>query len=586
MSIRCCLLAAGLFVCASAGSSSKFSNPNLPIFKPSNLPTIQNLPDSSPFTWNRTVDFSKNTIDFRYPNYIVDPLVDCPHEGVFPHPHDCTWYYRCHDRYNFTKMGIFGMYWRSYYQCEPGTEFLDSLDQCVFKGDARNCKKEVVCTQRIENCYTKRSCDASIEGSSVLKELEICEVATKDCPGKKSVSICSNDSYYDKTNEKCIQKSLIDNCTPKKPQSDFPEQPILCLDVMESCIDIDVCRKGGKRQTERLCELKRKCHGPNQRITEQNLCRADKMFNSLTNICVYTPKIEDACVAGKPAGKKPVGSCTKQIEHCSIKPDCVSKLDTLVCTGVFMCGNNVARRSLCPAGELYLPTLGRCTSGDQTSLFRQSVDCVTTHIAPKPHIDHYVCKAGDSSIPWAEGHPDIKCQKRELCKENEKKPSKIVVGCDSYFQCQGVGSPVKLRCPGTQFFDYNKMKCIDVKTDYGENLHYCIEASVTVSIPISVECKRDGDIPKMTGDTLKLNCNQETVCAGNFETLTLCDNYYECSKNANDVVKPIKRQCKEGFSFYPDSSTCKKTPTNLCNARQLAMLLKFRESVKSATNVQ
>ena len=60
------------------------------------------------------------------------------------------------------------MYWRSYYQCEPGTEFLDSLDQCVFKGDARNCKKEVVCTQRIENCYTKRSCDASIEGKISL----------------------------------------------------------------------------------------------------------------------------------------------------------------------------------------------------------------------------------------------------------------------------------------------------------------------------------------------------------------------------------------------------------------------------------
>ncbi|KAF2358605.1 C-type lectin fold [Trinorchestia longiramus] len=37
---------------------------------------------------------SRGSIDFRYPDYIVKPLVPCPYEGVFPHPRNCTWYYR------------------------------------------------------------------------------------------------------------------------------------------------------------------------------------------------------------------------------------------------------------------------------------------------------------------------------------------------------------------------------------------------------------------------------------------------------------------------------------------------------------
>ncbi|XP_066972536.1 uncharacterized protein [Macrobrachium rosenbergii] len=62
----------------------------------------------------------------RYPDYIVDPKVICTQEGVFPHPRNCSWFYRCVDR---MKVGYYHIY---YFECEPGTVFADELDQCVF----------------------------------------------------------------------------------------------------------------------------------------------------------------------------------------------------------------------------------------------------------------------------------------------------------------------------------------------------------------------------------------------------------------------------------------------------------------------
>ncbi|XP_042858115.1 uncharacterized protein LOC122244312 [Penaeus japonicus] len=63
--------------------------------------------------------------DLRYPDYIVDPRVTCPKEGSFPHPRNCSWYYRCVDRMEI------GYFWTYFFECEPGTVFADELDQCV-----------------------------------------------------------------------------------------------------------------------------------------------------------------------------------------------------------------------------------------------------------------------------------------------------------------------------------------------------------------------------------------------------------------------------------------------------------------------
>ncbi|XP_050715324.1 uncharacterized protein LOC126998050 [Eriocheir sinensis] len=64
--------------------------------------------------------------DWRYPKYIVDPRIKCVSEGTFPHPRNCSWYYRCVDRMKV------GFYFTYYFECEPGTVFDDFLDQCVF----------------------------------------------------------------------------------------------------------------------------------------------------------------------------------------------------------------------------------------------------------------------------------------------------------------------------------------------------------------------------------------------------------------------------------------------------------------------
>ncbi|XP_050738806.1 uncharacterized protein LOC127009619 [Eriocheir sinensis] len=63
--------------------------------------------------------------NIRYPDEIVYPKVKCVKEGVFPHPRNCSWYYRCVDRMNI------GYYWTYYFECEPGTVFSDELDQCI-----------------------------------------------------------------------------------------------------------------------------------------------------------------------------------------------------------------------------------------------------------------------------------------------------------------------------------------------------------------------------------------------------------------------------------------------------------------------
>ncbi|KAK8405704.1 hypothetical protein O3P69_001898 [Scylla paramamosain] len=63
--------------------------------------------------------------NMRYPDNIVEPKVKCVKEGSFPHPRNCSWYYRCVDRMHV------GFFWTYHFECEPGTVFSDELDQCV-----------------------------------------------------------------------------------------------------------------------------------------------------------------------------------------------------------------------------------------------------------------------------------------------------------------------------------------------------------------------------------------------------------------------------------------------------------------------
>ncbi|XP_069166120.1 uncharacterized protein [Procambarus clarkii] len=75
---------------------------------------------------NQHVSLLPSTTDPRYPDNIVQPRVNCSKEGVFPHPRNCSWFYRCVDR---MKVGFYNTY---LFECGPGTVFADGLDQCVF----------------------------------------------------------------------------------------------------------------------------------------------------------------------------------------------------------------------------------------------------------------------------------------------------------------------------------------------------------------------------------------------------------------------------------------------------------------------
>nr|XP_045616437.1 extensin-like [Procambarus clarkii] len=75
---------------------------------------------------NQHVNLLPSITDPRYPDNIVQPKVKCFKEGVFPHPRNCSWFYRCVDR---MKVGFYNTY---LFECGPGTVFADGLDQCVF----------------------------------------------------------------------------------------------------------------------------------------------------------------------------------------------------------------------------------------------------------------------------------------------------------------------------------------------------------------------------------------------------------------------------------------------------------------------
>ena len=71
---------------------------------------------------------------------------------------------RCYDRYGY------GIFWRAYFQCEPGTHFSDQLDQCVFQGDNRGCAvyPSTVCQESYQQCAMTNICPATDSGKLVM----------------------------------------------------------------------------------------------------------------------------------------------------------------------------------------------------------------------------------------------------------------------------------------------------------------------------------------------------------------------------------------------------------------------------------
>ncbi|XP_018015037.1 uncharacterized protein LOC108671948 isoform X4 [Hyalella azteca] len=302
---------------------------------------------------------SAGTIDFRYPDVIVSPLVPCPYVGVFPHPRDCRWFYRCYDTYES------GHFWRAYFECGPGTMFSDTLDQCVFPGPANNCLVEAPqpshnCRTQLSGCRQQNVCAPSAVGSSFVYKTEICSQLLRICDGSPNVELCSAGYVYDVANNKCIQEQdLCQTATStQRPVSDFR---VTCEDQVRDCRDYRACLPDRPAQLYRLCYVTRYCYHLGGLTSRTNKCPEDQLFNVYDGNCMAPLTPENQCPGSDLIVHDNV-QCTQESEHCSVYTACETLASFLGCTSDFMCGQGTPRRRVCERDAVFVPSLSRCVA--------------------------------------------------------------------------------------------------------------------------------------------------------------------------------------------------------------------------------
>ena len=66
-------------------------------------------------------------------------------------------------------------------------------------------------------------------------------------------------------------------------------------------------------------------------------------------------------------------------------------------------------------------------------LFSYLEDCVSTLTQPAEYIAQHQCRANDTAIPWARGHPELNCSEREFCSKTVKSPKVVSNQCNLKF---------------------------------------------------------------------------------------------------------------------------------------------------------
>ncbi|KAK3852235.1 hypothetical protein Pcinc_041165, partial [Petrolisthes cinctipes] len=140
--------------------------------------------------------------DPRYPDTIVKPRVTCEKEGSFPHPRNCSWYYRCVDRMNI------GYFWTYYFECEPGTVFSDELDQCVHPHLAGPPCSDVPVTEPPKPdpipCTGVEGTCKSYDVCRPFKQKKLlCEKLV--CPLRTPHLQCADGYFFDMADRKCVK---------------------------------------------------------------------------------------------------------------------------------------------------------------------------------------------------------------------------------------------------------------------------------------------------------------------------------------------------------------------------------------------
>ncbi|KAG7157787.1 putative Chitin binding Peritrophin-A domain-containing protein 7 [Homarus americanus] len=235
--------------------------------------------------------------DARYPDYIVDPKVKCEKEGSFPHPRNCSWYYRCVDRMHV------GMYWTYYFECEPGTVFSDELDQCVhpFLADPP-CGKPITTPEPTLECKgVPGTCTFYDVCRPVRRKIHLC--GKVQCPLRSPFLQCAPGSFFNMNDRECVKpprpEDLCGSVTKTnititeigelacsydniRPSSDI----ILKL----HCEKYALCEAGKYVGTKQLCKKYFECYmQDNVWKYHQRFCPVGLLYSYEHDKCDYVP---------------------------------------------------------------------------------------------------------------------------------------------------------------------------------------------------------------------------------------------------------------------------------------------------------
>ncbi|XP_071515438.1 uncharacterized protein [Panulirus ornatus] len=249
--------------------------------------------------------------DPRYPDAIVDPRVKCEKAGVFPHPRDCSWYYRCVDR---VKAGFF---WTYYFSCEPGTLFHDDLDQCVHPSLIKSgpCATNttttttstttalpiVECTGVPGTCTTYDICRPT--------KMEKMMCAKIHCPRTSSLQ-CGEGYLYDMKARRCVRPPAeADLCGTIPPPINITQIGELACSYENlrpssdfisrlHCDTYVLCDGENFKEKKELCRHYYECYRDGQVWKAfRRSCRNNLLFSYKKDKCVPAPTEAEKCKA-------------------------------------------------------------------------------------------------------------------------------------------------------------------------------------------------------------------------------------------------------------------------------------------------
>ncbi|XP_042883446.1 uncharacterized protein LOC122260302 [Penaeus japonicus] len=412
--------------------------------------------------------------DLRYPDYIVNPPVQCSVEGSFHHPRNCSWYYRCVDR---MKIGYFHTF---YFECEPGTVFSDDLDQCVFPhligppcgtaGDGSGKPTPVPppvpppvpqpCIFRDQDCEVQKLCQPS----------EVKVFCTSCQRGFSTVSVAAfcggSGLVYDRGLRRCVLKPHASRqCpkpvptpptpttppttpstptpTPETPKPDPNPGTVSSSGTVNCLFDDTVCEKRELCQPSETRTLCRQCRIGSVLIDP---CDKDEIYDLDIRDCVAEPGESRQCQPDTPTGNL---NCIFNDNVCQKQELCNPSETRTLCKQCYVGDTPI---TYCAQGLIYdlelkicVPEPGDSRACEVTVPGQNSVQCSDLDTRP----DH----------DWIRR---LFCTRYNLCSPNNVYTSSVNL-CTNYYQCykntNGSWSVEKRNCVGDKLYSFETDSC-------------------------------------------------------------------------------------------------------------------------------